>query len=144
MAVGMARSWKLGVARHGGGALAGLRAGFAAELEQQGYSRRTSAQYLTRFDQLSCWMQAQGLGPANCSPLVVRQFHEACRAAGCRHHVSIRGAKPMLAYLRVVGVFDAEEAPLADPVDELLERFAGWLARERQLAPRVGVHVGSG
>lgn len=114
-----------------------MRAGFAAELERQGYSGVTAAQYLTRFDQLSCWMQAQGLGAADCSPLVVRQFHASCRAAGCRHHVSIRGAKPMLAYLRAAGVFDAEEAPPpADPVDALLERFAGWLARERQLAPR--------
>lgn len=136
MAVAMARSWKLGVPRQDGGALAGLRAGFAAELERQGYSGRTAGQYLTRFDQLSCWMQAQGLGAADCSPLVVRQFHAACRAAGCRHHVSIRGAKPMLAYLRAAGVCDAQEAPLVDPVDALLEQFAGWLARERQLAPR--------
>lgn len=81
-------------------------------------------------------MAAQGLGAADCSPVVVREFHAACRAAGCRHNVSIRGVKPMLAYLRSVGVCGAEEVPSADPVDALLARFAGWLVRERQLAPR--------
>jgi site-specific recombinase XerD len=136
MAVGMAGSWKLDICRSTtAGPLAELRVGFAAELERQGYSPATAGPYLRRFAQLSCWMQAEGLGVSEFSPEVLERFGAACRAAGYRDHVSIRGDKPMLAYLRMVGLCAAEPLLVAGPVDELLARFAGWLVQDRHLAP---------
>jgi integrase/recombinase XerD len=116
------------------GPLDGLRDGFAALLERQGYSPRTAGPYLRRFGKLSGWMARQGLGVEDLSPAVVEQFFAACRAAGYHHYSSIRGARPLLAYLRELGLV-LEEPVERSPVDELLDRFAGWLLRERHLAP---------
>ena len=135
MAVGMAGSWKLDIQRSvQAGPLAGLRAGFEAELERSGYSPATALGYLRRFAQLSCWMQSEGLGSADFSPAVLERFGAACRAAGYRDYVSIRGDKPMLAFLLATGRCSVEPV-VSGPVDELLDRFAGWLSRERHLAP---------
>jgi integrase/recombinase XerD len=131
----MAGSWKLDIPRSRQvGPLAGLRAGFEAELARQGYSSATAVGYLRRFAQLSCWMQAEGLELAEFSPAVLERFGAACRAAGYRDFVSIRGDKPVLAYLRALGLCSVEPLVLG-PVDELLARFAEWLSGGRHLAP---------
>ena len=114
--------------------MAGLTARFAAELDSQGYSPATAVGYLRRFAQLSCWMQSQGLGLSEFSPAVLARFGAACRVAGYRDFVSIRGDKPMLAFLLATGLCPVEPVVLG-PVDELLGRFAGWLSGERHLAP---------
>jgi integrase/recombinase XerD len=135
MAIGMAGSWKLDIQRSVVvGPLAGLRAGFEAELERSGYSSATALGYLRRFAQLSCWMESEGLGLSDFSPAVLERFGAACRAAGYRDYVSIRGQKPMLAFMRSTGHCSSEPV-LVGPVDELLGRFAVWLSRERHLAP---------
>lgn len=135
MAIGMAGSWKLDLSRSvESGPLAGLRAGFAAELERSGYSPATALGYLRRFAQLSCWMQQQGLGVTDFSPEVLERFGAACRAAGYRDYVSIRGHKPMLAFLQATGNCSSGSVTV-EPVDELLDRFEVWLSKERHLAP---------
>lgn len=135
IAIGMAGSWKLGIQRSMDvGPLAGLRAGFGAELERSGYSPATACGYVRRFAQLSCWMEEQGLGLSDFSPAVLERFCAACRATGYRDYVSIRGNKPMLAFLRATGHCRAEPVSVG-PVEEFLDRFAVWLSRERHLAP---------
>lgn len=74
------------------------------------------------------------MGLAEFSPAVLERFGAACRAAGYREYVSIRGDKPMLAFLRALGVC-SEEPASSGQVDDLLARFAGWLSEERHLAP---------
>jgi integrase/recombinase XerD len=135
MPIGMAGSWKLDLSRSvETGPLAGLRAGFEEELARSRYSSATALGYLRRFAQLSCWMEQQGLGLADFSPEVLERFGAACRAAGYRDYVSIRGHKPMLAFLRATG--NCSSGPVAvEPVGELLDRFEVWLSRERHLAP---------
>jgi integrase/recombinase XerD len=79
-------------------------------------------------------VEQRGLGLADFSPEVLERFGAACRAAGYRDYVSIRGHKPMLAFLRATG--NCSSGPVAvEPVDELLDRFEVWLSRERHLAP---------
>jgi len=115
--------------------LDGLRAGFAAELQRQGYSPTTADPYLRRFGNLNGWMARHGLGLEDLSPAVVQQFCAACRAAGYHHYTSIRGVKPLLAFLKTTG-FAAEQEPVeSSAADALLARFAVWLERERHLAP---------
>ena len=116
-----------------GGPLDGLKAGFAAELERQGYSPATADPYLRRFGNLNGWMARHGLGVEDLSPAMVEQFCAACRAASYHHYTSIRGVKPLLAFLRSTGLC-GEEPVSPSPVDVLLARFAGWLERERHLA----------
>ena len=116
------------------GPLDGLRVRFAAELERQGYSPATADRYLRRFGNLNGWMAGQELGLEDLSPAVVERFCAACRAAGYHHYTSIRGVKPLVAFLRSMGLASEEPMPLS-PVDLLLERFAVWLERERRLAP---------
>jgi hypothetical protein len=111
-----------------------LRSGFAAELERQGYSSATADRYLRRFGNLNGWMARHGLGLEDLSPAVVERFCLACRAAGYHHYTSIRGVKPLLAFLRSMGLA-SEESMRLSPVDALLGRFAVWLERERHLAP---------
>ena len=135
MAFGMAGSWKLELQRSMEvGPLAELRAGFEAELERSGYSSATALGYVRRFAQLSCWMESEGLGLSDFSPAVLERFGAACRAVGYREYVSIRGNKPLLAFLRAMGYCSVESGP-EGPVEVLLDRFAGWLSWERHLAP---------
>jgi site-specific recombinase XerD len=79
-------------------------------------------------------MQAEGLGLSEFSSAVLERFGAACRAAGYRDYVSIRGDKPMLAFLLATGLCPVGPV-VSGPVDELLDRFAGWLSGERHLAP---------
>ncbi len=116
------------------GPLDGLRAGFAADLERQGYSSATAGPYLRRFGNLSGWMAREGLRVEDLSPAVVERFCAACRAAGYHHYTSIRGVKPLLAFLDAMGLAREEPVELS-PVDALLARFTVWLERERHLAP---------
>lgn len=116
------------------GPLDGLRSGFAAELERQGYSPATADRYLRRFGNFNGWMARQGLGLEDLSPVVVERFCVACRAAGYHHYTSIRGVKPLVVFLRSMGLASDVPVPLSS-VDALLERFAVWLERERHLAP---------
>jgi integrase/recombinase XerD len=83
---------------------------------------------------LNGWMARHGLGVEDLSPVVVEQFFAACRAAGYHHYTSIRGTRPLLAYLRELGLVVEEPVELS-PVDELLDRFGDWLLRDRLLAP---------
>ncbi len=78
-------------------------------------------------------MARHGLGVEGLSPAVVEQFCAACRAAGYHHYTSIRGVKPLLAFLRSTGL-SSEEPVSPSPADVLLARFARWLERERHLA----------
>lgn len=116
------------------GPLDGLKAGFAAQLERQGYSPATADPYLRRFGNLNGWMAQEGLAVEDLSPAVVERFCAACRAAGYHHYTSIRGVKPLLAYLHTIGLAGAEQVP-RPAVELLLDRFAVWLERERHLVP---------
>jgi site-specific recombinase XerC len=56
---------------------------------------------------------------------------------GYRRWLSVRSLREMLAYLRQVGVIPPEQAPeVDDPVAVLVERYGGWLRRERRLGER--------
>lgn len=79
-------------------------------------------------------MEAQELQTSELSPAVIERFFAARRAAGYRDYVSLRGITPLLGYLRAAGLCPAAPAP-SGPADELLDRFGGWLGRERHLAP---------
>lgn len=134
MALGMtAPKWRPIPRSTSRGPLDDLKAELAAELARQGYSQGTADPYLRRFGNLNGWMARHGLGVEDLSPALVEQFCAACRAAGYHHYTSIRGVKPLLAFLGSTLSW-TEEPVSVSPVDELLSRFAFWLERERHLA----------
>jgi integrase/recombinase XerD len=117
------------------GALEPYKSGFCADLAQQGYARSSAVAQLKLVAHLSRWMTAEGLSPRELTPERAEQFARARREAGYRHFLSPRGLQPLLGYLRRLGVVP-EPAPSipATPIERLLERYRGYLVRERSLA----------
>jgi len=95
------------------GPLAPSGAGFAAELERQGYTPSSCAQQVRLAAQLSCWLAAEGRGGRALEPAVIERFLESRRAAGHASHLTVEGLRPLLGYLRQLGA--APEAPAAVP-----------------------------
>ena len=58
-------------------------------------------------------MARHGLGLEDLTPAVVEGFCAACRAAGYHHYTSIRGVKPLLGFLRAMGLVSEEPVALS-------------------------------
>ena len=108
--------------------------GFLAELAGLGYaSRSREAQcYLVRH--LSRWLAMRGLTVSELSEGVVGQY-VAARRQERSFLRSERALRPLLGYLRGLGIVPAAEAAMPETAGEvLLARFAAYLAGERGLA----------
>ena len=122
------------------GPLAVCAAGFAAELERLGYSRTGTRQQLGLLADLSGWLDAEGLAPAELAAGQVTRF------LGWRRHRGLRagtGAALLLGYLAGLGVIPEQAGvPAAGPCAAVLEGYRHYLASERGLSgPEVTRHV---
>lgn len=109
--------------------------GFLAELGRLGYASRSreAQRYLVRH--LSRWLATQGLALPELSEEVAAQY-VAVRRQERSFLRSERALRPLLGYLRGLGVVPAAGAAVPEsPGEVLLARFAGYLAGERGLAP---------
>jgi integrase len=116
------------------GPLEDFAEGFATELAGLGYSSRGGEAQLRLMAHLSRWMSAQGLGVDDLSAEAVERFADARRASyqGLR---SPRALVGLLGHLRLRGVVAREPVlAMTDAAEVLLERFGGYLERERGLA----------
>ena len=107
--------------------------GFAAELEQVGYTRCSTTDQVRLFAHLSRWLAQQGLGGDDLTPSVQAAFLAARRAAGYRLWLSPKALVPMLEYLRRRGVAPPEPALELSPTETMLERYRVHLTSERGL-----------
>lgn len=118
------------------GTLAPFKEGFAAELARVGYSPIAASFQLQLMAHASRWLQESGLEAGAFSAEAAAEFLAARRLAGYTVLLTGRGMAPLLGYLRGLGV--APRAPLPprpdSPAELLLERFSGYLRRERGLA----------
>ena len=108
--------------------------GFLAELAGLGYASRSreAQRYLVRH--LSRWLVMRGLAVSELSEEVAGQY-VAARRRERSHLRSERALRPLLGYLRGLGIVPAAEAPVPETAGEvLLARFAAHLAGERGLA----------
>jgi len=127
------------------GPLAELVHPFRLELIRLGYTARTAQDHAYVLACLSRWLRRMGLVPQRLDAAELEEFVRHRRAVGYRRWLSVRSLGEVLAYLRQIGVIPPEQVPeLDDPVVELVERYAGYLRRERRLgeatiAGRVGV-----
>lgn len=119
----------------GDGPLAVHIAGFGEVLAEQGYAAKSAAQQQLLMAHASGWLADHNLGVADFTEMVMAEFLAGRRAAGYSAHVSMRGMSPMIDYLRSVGA--APAVVVVRPTttaDLLIERYVGYLVRERGLA----------
>jgi hypothetical protein len=115
--------------------LAPYSAGFVLWLASCAYSRSAAAQRLYQFDQLSRWVEREGLGVGELAVERAERFAAARRAAGLVTWTSPQSVALPLEYLREIGVVPAPAPPAGDgPLDELLAAYRRYLLVERRLS----------
>ena len=119
------------------GPLVAYRRGFTAELRRQGYSPFTAVSVLQLTTHLSRWLERQGLDAEDLTAECVGRYLAARRASGQVRRLTPRGLRPLLSYLRGLGVTprSAAAAPAATPRSQLLDAFTDYLRVQRGLAP---------
>ncbi len=117
------------------GALEPFAAGFAAELVGWGYASQPAAQQLRLMAHVSRWLVAEGRDAAALDAAAVEAFVVARCAAGYSNHLTDLALRPLLAYLRELGVVAALEVldPVG-PVEVALEGYRQYLTVERGLS----------
>jgi len=117
------------------GPLAPFADGFCAHLAKLGYQASSVRSHLELLADVSRWMDAEGLDILEVTPRAVERFLVDRRRRGRRSRLSPKGLRPLLGYLRGLGVLPAAEELGATAVDQLVERFCAYLLDERGLAP---------
>jgi len=115
--------------------VSGPLAPYASALEHwltsRGYARGTIGHKLWQLDQLSCWLERQGITAVELTPERVDEFLRARRAAGRVSFVT--GGELPLGYLVEAGLLSSP-APVAaegGPLEELLAGYRSYLLCER-------------
>lgn len=120
------------------GPLKPLAAGFAAELNRQGYARASQYGQLQLMAHLSRWLAARQCDLGALSGVGGERFLADRRAAGYRSHCSQLALRPLFAYLRAVGAVPLASEPVPEgPAEELVCRYCRSLACERKFVPAV-------
>ena len=113
------------------GPLEPYAAGFAVELERQGYALGVAEKQVGLAAHLSRWLAEAGVEPGGLTVQVAERYASARRAAGYASYRSVHGLEPLLGYLRGLGVAPAAEPLPLTAAEELLERFQRYLVSER-------------
>ena len=109
------------------GPLAPYAGGFRVELERLGYTPLTAATHVRLMAHLSRWLAREGAEASGLTPAVVEAYFAERRSAGYAGHVTGRALRPLLGYLRRLGV-----VPPAAPVSRGELRRNGCSARYRE------------
>jgi integrase/recombinase XerD len=117
------------------GPLGALADGFRAELERLGYTPSSREFKLAEVAKLSAWMEGRGLGVAGICPARVEEFLSDLAARPGRTP-TLAAMRPLLAWLRGLGLAGEDPPPVPGPLDELIGRYRGWMVTSRQLAAR--------
>jgi site-specific recombinase XerD len=112
--------------------------GFAEELTRLGFTTFSARGQLGLAVHLSRWLTGAGLDTVALSTATVDAFMAARRAAGYTAYLTPKALAPLLGYLRGLGVAPQPvvTAPVT-PVEELVERYRGYLLVERGLQVKV-------
>jgi len=117
------------------GPLTPFAAGFEAWLRSRSYSSSATANRLCQFDQLSRWLEREGLTSSELSDARVAEFTSARRDAGLVTWTTSQSVALPLEYLREIGVMPTRAAIVASgPLEELLADYGRYLRVERHLA----------
>ena len=117
------------------GPLALYAAGLEAWLRSRSYSPSAVANRMCQLDQLSCWLERQGLGAVDLTEARAAEFATSRREAGLVTWTSPQSVALPLAYLREIGVMLTLPATVASsPLEELLADYGRYLRVERRLS----------
>ena len=116
------------------GPLKPFAAGFATELAKQGYTPNSARLQLRLMAHVSRWLAGEGLDSEGLTSSNVVRFLGARRAAGYTTLRTDKAMRPMLTYLRQLGVVPRPPptAP-SGPLEEVIERYRHYLTVERGL-----------
>ena len=108
------------------GPLSVFATGFREELLEQGYRPGTAAKQLQLMAHLSRWLAAHDVEPAALSSAQIERFVKERRASHAQL-ASTRGLRPLLGYLRGVGVVaSAGSREALTPAGAPLDRYAEY------------------
>lgn len=107
--------------------------GFVEELARLGYSRSSAEQHICFIAHLDRWLAAAGLGLAELDGPVIERYLAGRRAAGYAEYRSAKAMQPLLDYLAPLGVLPVAGVVPLGPVEDLLDRYRGYLLGERGL-----------
>lgn len=108
--------------------------GFASELLRQGYTHNSARLQMHLMAHLSRWLAGEGLDVHRLCTTEVERFLRVRRAAGYTNHRSSKAMRPVLVYLRGLGVISTPPiSPPDGPVEVVLERYRHYLTVERGL-----------
>jgi integrase/recombinase XerD len=116
------------------GPLSAYAAGYGAWLRTRSYSRSAISDRLWQFDQLSRWLDREGLAVGELSVAECERFAASRRATGRVTLAAPQSVLLPLEYLRTLGLTPEPVSPLAHgPVEELLADYSRYLLIERAL-----------
>jgi integrase/recombinase XerD len=116
------------------GPLSAFAVGFADELARQGYTLHSARSQMRLMAHLSRWLAGERLGAGDLCRAEIERFLRARRAAGYAQLLSIKAMRPVLAYLRDLGVAPTPPPPISTSLlERMLERYRNFLAVERGL-----------
>src|SRR6476661_8155526 len=114
------------------GPLAPFAVGVEAWFRSRAYSPSGAADRVYQFDQLSRWLQREGVGVGELTGEQAERFAAARRAAGLVTWTSPRSAMLPVGYLRGLGVAPPPLPVVAQgPFEELLADYRRYLSVER-------------
>ncbi len=116
------------------GPLAADRNGFADELAATGYTPGSAEHQVGLMAHLSRWLESRGLGPADLTPGRAEEFLQARRAEGYTLLLSQRALRPLLGYLRGLGVLPARPPVACTAAETLAGDYRRYLVSDRGLA----------
>jgi integrase/recombinase XerD len=116
------------------GPLSTFTVGFADELAYQGYTPNSACFQMRLMAHLSSWLLNEGLGAGDLRPAELERFLRARRAGGYVQYLSIKALRPLLTYLRDLGIAPTPpQSTPSGPVEKVLERYWNYLTVERGL-----------
>jgi len=117
------------------GPLAPFAVGFEAWLRSRAYSSSATANRLCQFDQLSRWLEREGLGVGELTGERAGRFAESRRARGRVTWISSQSVVLPLEYLGELGVVPVPAAMVVEgSLEELLASYRRFLLVERRLS----------
>ena len=105
-----------------GGPLAGLADGFRAELDRLGYTPSSREFKLAEMAKLSAWLESRGLDAGDICRARIEEFFSDLAARPGRAPTLV-AMRPLLAWLRRLGLTTDDPPPPPGPLDALMGRY---------------------